>query len=65
MSFVVLACIFISHRPGPVQKGDELSHAWLFELLGVNVINVHGYNAKLHQRLIDGLKEKTGMDLFQ
>lgn len=58
-TFVALSCIFISHRPGSVQKRDELSHAWLFEPLRVNVINVHGYSAELQQRLLYGLRGNT------
>lgn len=55
-TFLALSCIFISHKAGSVQKRDELSHAWLFEPSGVNVINVHGCNAELFY----GWRENTG-----
>lgn len=57
---MALSCIFISHKPGPVQKRDELSHAWLFEPSRVNVINVHGCNAELQRRCLYGSRENTG-----
>lgn len=41
--------IFISHTTLSAQNRDGLSHAWLFELSRVNVINVHDYNAELQQ----------------
>lgn len=43
--------IFISHTTVSAQNRDGLSHAWLFELSRVNVINVHDYNAELQQCL--------------
>lgn len=55
-----------------MQNRDELSHAWPFEPLRVNVINVHGYNAEVQQHLLSGLRGntepghfKTCTDLFQ
>lgn len=55
-----------------MQNRDELSHAWPFEPLRVNVINVHGYNAEVQQRLLYALRGntepghfKTCTDLFQ
>lgn len=45
-TFVAVLHIFISQNLFPTNR-DGLSHAWLFKTSGVNVINVHDYNAEL------------------
>lgn len=47
----IFLLIFISHTILSAQNRDGLSHAWLFEVPRVNVINVHDYNAELQQCL--------------
>lgn len=45
-TFVAVLHIFIWRNLSPTNR-DGLSHAWLFKLSRVNVINVHDYNAEL------------------